>query len=145
MVDESDSKKPTRNVTEQTEEYLDSLPWEIGEIYEIRPGMYSETTNRMVKLDYKYVVLHDIYVTTSKPVHTDGKHQMIVMDVRFSNGHDTFVFIDWMRALTVGDNCPQSQYSCPECSGDIDVLNDNYPIIECSDCGWRMDDGRVVS
>ena len=98
----------------------------------------------MYKLDYNYLALHDIYVTTSKPLHEDGKYEMIIMDVRFSNGYDSFIMIDRVRNGTVG-NGSESQYSCPECSGEIDVLHDNYPIIECSECGWRMEEGTVVS
>ena len=144
MIENDGSRTATKNVTEQTEEYLKNKPWEIGDIYEIKPMMFSETTNIMVELEYNYVVLHDIYVTTSKTVHEDGKYEMIVMDVRFSNGIDSFIILDVFRNGIIG-NGSDAQYSCPECSGDIDVLDNNYPIIECSECGWKMNEGTVVS
>lgn len=136
MVEYDGSRTPTMNVTEQTEEYLKDKPWEIGEIYEIEPGFFRAITNMSVALDYNYLVLHDIYVTTSKPVHENGKYEMIVMDVRFSNGIDSFIILDAFEDGIVR-NRNDAQYKCPECSGNIDVVNNNYPKIKCSECGWK--------
>lgn len=136
----------SRNITDSTEEKLDELPWNVGDIYPIDTDMYERITDQIVGLEFDYLVIHDIYVSSTNKVDTtvDDSSLYVVFDVRFSNGVPDFVFIDLMREKTSGEyGCPDSQYSCPECDGKVDVVDHNMPDVSCTECDWGMHKGNI--
>lgn len=135
----------SKNIIDSTEEKLEQLPWNVGDIYPIDADMYERISGQMVGLEFDYLVIHDIYISSTKEVDTtvDELSLYVVMDVRFSNGEPNFVFIDTMRERTAGEyGCPD-EYTCPECDGEVEVEDDNMPDVTCTECDWGMHDGNI--